>query len=64
MQAKVITAFQDKNHLEAIYRYGDTFVGSEDRVKELAAAGFVEPISDDKEKPRAARNSRKAKKSE
>jgi len=56
MQAKVINAFRDKFNPEAVYGSGDVFVGTEDRVKELAEAGFVEPIEEKPRKPRAKKS--------
>ena len=58
MQAKVISAFRDKHHPESVYSIGDVFDGTDERVKELASAGFVVPIEEKTEKkPKASRKS-------
>lgn len=56
MKAKVIARFRDRfNPEKVIYQVGDIFEGSDERVAELAAGGWVEPIV---EKPKATRKPR------
>lgn len=55
MKAKVIARFRDRFNPENIYQVGDTFEGTDERVAELAAGGWVEPIA---EKPKAPRKPR------
>ena len=43
MRAKVIRAFKDARDAEKLYREGEPFEGSPERVAELAANGFLEP---------------------
>lgn len=44
MRAKVIRAFKDARDAEKLYREGESFEGSPERVDELAAKGFVKPV--------------------
>lgn len=44
MRAKVIRAFLDAQNAEKLYREGELFEGSPERVGELADKGFVQPI--------------------
>lgn len=55
MKAKVVFRFRDRLNEKDIYEVGDTFEGSDERVAELAAGGWVEPIV---EKPKAPRKPR------
>lgn len=55
MKAKVVFRFRDRLNEKDIYEVGDTFEGSDERVAELAANGYVEPIA---EKPKAPRKPR------
>ena len=43
MRAKVIRAFKDAQDAEKLYREGESFEGSPERVAELADKGFLEP---------------------
>jgi len=56
MQAKVINAFRDKYHPEAVYGVGDVFEGDEARVEELSKAGFVEPVAEKPKRQRAKKS--------
>ena len=49
MKALVIRAFTDKTNMADVYHEGDTFNGSAERIRELANAGYVEQV--DEEKP-------------
>lgn len=47
MRARVIADFRDREHMERTYWEGDEFDGSAERVSDLAARGYVEPIAEE-----------------
>lgn len=50
MGARVISRFRDRE-TGVVYDTGDAYPGSEERVEELAAAGFVERDGDEPTEP-------------
>lgn len=60
MEAKVIKPFYDLEHPENIYKAGDTFSGSAERIAGLVEKGFVEKA----EKAEKAQKTEKAQKAE
>lgn len=52
MKATVKTAFTDRENMSDVYYPGDVFEGTEERVNELAAGGYVEAVE---AKPKPAR---------
>jgi hypothetical protein len=49
--ARVIVDFRDREHMEKTYYVGDMFEGSDERVEELIAGGYVEKIAEAAKKP-------------
>ena len=45
IKARVIVAFSDRENLANVYQVGDTFQGTQERVDELTAGGYVEPTA-------------------
>lgn len=60
MDGKVIKPFFDLSNPSDVYAVGDTFEGTDERVAELAAKGFVKPLDHEPKKP--AKPKAKAKK--
>lgn len=52
MEALVIRCFCDKTAAERFVPVGSTYVGTADRIAELAAAGYVEAPEQPAQKPR------------
>lgn len=52
VKARVIVAFTDKTNFNDVYREGDTFEGTEERVNELVCGGYVVKADDPKAVPR------------
>lgn len=52
MEAVVIRCFCDKTAAERFVPVGATYVGTADRIAELAAAGYVEAPVQPEQKPR------------
>ena len=52
MEAVVIRCFCDKTAAERFIPVGSTYVGTADRISELAAAGYVEAPETPAQKPR------------
>jgi hypothetical protein len=52
VKATVKAAFTDKTNFRDVYREGDTFEGTEERVRELAIGGYVEKVDGPKAAPR------------
>ena len=48
IKARVLVAFTDREDFTNVYQIGDTFQGTQARVDELAAGGYVEPIASKK----------------
>ena len=45
MNAKVIVAFADRETPGTVYKPGDTFTGTAERIKSLRERGFVKPAA-------------------
>ena len=45
MNAKVIIAFADRENPGTVYKPGDTFTGTAERIKSLRERGFVKPAA-------------------
>ena len=58
MRAEVIVAFHDK-YDGTLYRIGDAFEGTDERVIELADGGFVTVLPEEAPKPKPKRTTRK-----
>lgn len=52
MEAVVIRCFCDRTAAERFVPVGSTYVGTADRISELAAAGYVEAPEQPEQKPR------------
>lgn len=57
MKANVKAAFTDRENMSDVYYPGDVFEGSDERVNELAAGGYVEAVE---AKPKPARRRKTA----
>lgn len=44
VKAKVLVTFRDREHMENVYQQGGVFEGTQERVNELAAGGYVKQI--------------------
>ncbi|MBQ9058527.1 MAG: hypothetical protein IJ125_05035 [Atopobiaceae bacterium] len=55
MRAVVIRAFKDAQNAEKLYREGDSFEGSDERISQLEELGFVKATKVAKSQKKAAK---------